>query len=137
MPTVKSHHVGDMVFATQVGNHQMFNDVPPTPDWGGKDRHPTPPDYLVASLSSCIAAFVLQYCNRIGIDSTDMSVELTYEKETQPAHYKNLIVNIYLPNAKLTERTEAIKRVAHHCTVHETIARMEKEITVNIFDQAN
>lgn len=135
MPVIKSHHVGEMVFATQVGNHQILNDVPPNPEWGGKDRHPTPPDYFVASLASCIAAFVLQYCNRTGINSTDMSVELSYEKETQPSHFKNLAVNIYLPKAELADRTEAIKRVAHHCTVHETISRMTQEITVNIFDK--
>jgi len=136
MPVVKSYHAGEMIFATQVGNHQILSDVPPSPDWGGKDRYPTPPDYFVASLASCIAAFVVQYCNRVGINSADMSVELTYDKETQPAHFKNLAVNIYLPNAELAERTNAIKRVAHHCTVHETISRMSGEVPVNVFDKS-
>jgi hypothetical protein len=46
----------------------------PTPEWGGKGRHPTPPDYFVASLSSCIAAFVQQYCAQSKIDATGNQV---------------------------------------------------------------
>jgi hypothetical protein len=36
MASVTSKHLGDMVFETQVGEHKILNDVPPTPDWGGK-----------------------------------------------------------------------------------------------------
>jgi hypothetical protein len=36
MPSVKSHHVGDMVFETQVGDHKVLNDVPETLYWGGE-----------------------------------------------------------------------------------------------------
>jgi hypothetical protein len=52
MRSVKSHHVGDIVFETQGGNYRILNDVPLTPEWGRKGRDPTPPDYFVASLSS-------------------------------------------------------------------------------------
>jgi uncharacterized OsmC-like protein len=100
-----------MVFETNVGEHKILNDVPPTPDWGGKGRHPTPPDYFVASLSSCIAAFVVQYCNQVGLDWSDMSVEISYEKATDPAHLRDLAVNINLPNAEIGARAEASKRV--------------------------
>jgi uncharacterized OsmC-like protein len=125
MPSVKSQHIDDMVFETLVGDHKIPNDVPPTPEWGGKGRHPTPPDYFVASLSSCIAAFVQQYCDRNGIDASGMFVEIHYEKGTNPAHLKELMVDVHLPNADVGARAEAIKRVSGHCTVHETICKME------------
>jgi putative redox protein len=134
MPSVKSHHVGDMVFETQVGDHKILNDVPPTPDWGGKGRHPTPPDYFVASLSSCIAAFVQQYCAQSKIDATDMHVEIHYEKGTDPAHLKELTVDVYLPNADVGARAEAIKRVSDRCTVHETIHKMQG-LPISIHDR--
>jgi len=125
MPSVKSQHVGDMVFETQVGDHKILNDVPATLDWGGDGRYPTPPDYFVASLSSCIAAFVQQYCARSRIDATGMHVEIHYEKGTDPAHMKGLMVDVCLPNADVGARAEAIKRVSNRCTVHETICQMQ------------
>jgi len=135
MPSITSRHCGDMVFETNVGEHKILNDVPPTPDWGGKGRHPTPPDYFVASLSSCIAAFVVQYCNQVGLDSSDMSVEISYEKATNPAHLRDLAVNINLPNAEIGDRAEAIKRVSGKCTVHETICKMAT-LPINVYDKS-
>ncbi|MGD2019928.1 MAG: OsmC family protein [Thiohalocapsa sp.] len=135
MPSVTSQHAGDMVFETQVGEHKIFNDVPPTAEWGGKGRHPTPPDYFVASLASCIAAFVQQYCERNNIDATGMSVEIHYEKGTNPAHLKALMVDVSLPNADVGGRAEAIKRVSGHCTVHETICKMQG-LPISVHDKA-
>jgi len=135
MPSVVSQHLGDMVFETTIGKHKIINDVPATPEWGGGDRHPTPPDFFIASLSSCIAAFVVQYCGQAGLDASGISVEVTYEKGTQPAHLKDMVANINLPAVELGERAEAIKRVSLHCTVHETIARMGT-LAVNVNDKA-
>ena len=134
MPSVKSRHVDDMVFETQVGNHTILNDVPPTPAWGGKGRHPTPPDYFVASLSSCIAAFVQQYCAQAGIDANGMFVEIHYEKATDPAHLNELLVDVHLPHADVGARAEAITRVSGHCTVHETICKMQG-LPINVHDR--
>jgi len=136
MPSVISRHTGDMVFETEVGNHRITNDVMPTPEWGGKDRHPTPPDYFVTSISSCIAAFVVQYCDRAGIDHSGLTVELSFEKGTNPAHLKDFAVSIELPNGVVGERMAALKRAAEACTVHETIARMHGGFTINIKDKA-
>lgn len=135
MPAIISKHMGDMLFTTRVGQHEIINDVPLTPDWGGKDRYPTPPDYFVASIASCIAAFVVQYCTQVGLDASDLAVELSYEKETKPAHFRDLAVTITLPNAKLGSRLEAIKRVASHCTVHETISRMG-DLAITVVDKS-
>jgi putative redox protein len=135
MPSITSQHVGDMIFETTIGNHKIKNDVPPTPEWGGKDRHPTPPDYFIASLSSCIAAFVVQYCDQAGLDASGMLVEVTYEKGTQPSHMKDIVVNIDLPSIELGGRVEAIKRVARHCTVHETISKMGTP-AINVKDKS-
>jgi putative redox protein len=135
MPLVISHHLGDMIFETKIGKHKIINDVPPTPEWGGKDRHPTPPDYFIASLSSCIAAFVIQYCTQARLDASGMSVEITYEKATQPSHMKDIAVTINLPEVNLGGRLEAIKRVCRRCTVHETISKMGA-VAINVIDKS-
>jgi hypothetical protein len=65
-----------------------------------------------------------------------MSVEIHYEKGTDPAHLKELLVNVSLPNADLGGRAEAIKRVSGHCTVHETICKMQG-LPVNVHDKTS
>jgi len=54
-----------------------------------------------------------------------MFVEIHYEKATNPAHLKELMVDVHLPKADVGARAAAIKRVSGHCTVHETICKMQ------------
>jgi uncharacterized OsmC-like protein len=124
-----------MIFETQVGKHKIINDVPATPEWGGQDRYPTPPDYFMTSLSSCIGAFVVQYCNQVDLNARGMMVEVAYEKATKPPHMKEIVVNIDLPEVELGERAEVIKRVSHQCTVHQTISRMGS-LVINVTDRS-
>jgi uncharacterized OsmC-like protein len=125
MATITSYHKGDMLFETTIGKHIVVSDVPGTPAWGGKDRAPTPPEYFIASLSSCIAAFVVQYCEQSHLDSHNMSVDVLFDKQDKPAYLKNIKVKINLPNAEVQNREEAIRRVCEHCTVHETLTHLE------------
>ncbi len=64
MSTISTTYRGGMLFETQLGRHAILIDVPSS--MGGSDRAPTPPEFFVASLGSCIAAFVAQYCERNG-----------------------------------------------------------------------
>ncbi len=134
MGKVTSYHKGDMLFETKVGNHIVASDVPGTPAWGGKDRAPTPPDFFIVSLGSCIAAFVVQYCQNVGIDSQDMSVDVDYDKSDKPVYLKNIRVTVYLPHADVKDRIEAIRRVSEHCTVHETISQID-HIDIEVLDR--
>jgi putative redox protein len=134
MSKVASHYKGNMLFETRVGNHVVLSDVPANPVWGGKDRAPTPPDYFIVSISSCVAAFVVQYCERTGINVQDMSVEVTYEKADKPVYLKNIVATVKLPQAELGERLDALKKVCEHCTVHETINQLD-EVSIKIEDK--
>jgi len=136
MLTITSIHKGEMLFETTVGRHTIINDVPLSPDWGGQDRAPTPPEYFAASLCSCIVAFVVRYGVQSGINTEGVRADLHFEKGENPAHLKNLKIDIHLPNADVGSRIEAIKRVCDHCTVSETISRMGK-LEVNVFDSKN
>jgi putative redox protein len=134
MSKVTSHYKGNMLFETSVGSHVVLNDVPANPAWGGKDRAPTPPDYFVVSISSCVAAFVVQYCERTGINVQDMSVEVTYEKADKPVYLKDIVATVRLPHAELGDRLEALKKVCERCTVHETINQLD-QVSINIEDK--
>lgn len=120
----------DMLFETQLGTHRVQIDVPPS--MGGQDRGPTPPEFFIASLGSCVAALVANYCNNANLDTTDLSVDVTFDKVEDPSRLTNVKVIIHLPNADVNGREKAILRVAERCPVHETICSMDTvEISLN------
>jgi uncharacterized OsmC-like protein len=130
MAKISTSYKGDMLFETQLGRHNVIIDVPP--GMGGADRGPTPPEFFVASLGSCVAALVANYCNNSGLDASDLSVDVTFDKVEDPARLSNVQVLINLPNAELNGRQAAILRVAERCPVHETICSMDSvEISLN------
>ena len=129
MATITTHYKGGMLFESQIGKHTLTIDVPA--GMGGSDRGPIPPDLFVASLGSCIGAFVAQYCENNGIDDTGMTVVLTFEKAADPTRLVDLKATVNLPHGDCAKRVKAIERVAEHCPVHATIKTMQNlEITI-------
>ncbi|NNJ09759.1 OsmC family protein [Chloroflexales bacterium ZM16-3] len=122
MGTITTRLVGEMLFESQMGQHKLMIDVPPS--MGGSDRAPTPPEIFVASLGSCVAAFVAQYCNRVGIDASGLEVAIIFDKADNPTRLTNLRAVITLPHGEYGNREEALRRVAEHCPVHETITTL-------------
>jgi putative redox protein len=130
MAKITTYHKGDMLFGTRLGSHEVLVDVPPS--MGGKDRGPTPPEFFVASLGSCVAALVANYCSQSGIDTTDMSIDVTFDKVDDPTRLVNLKVQIDLPHADVTGREKALLRVAERCPVHETVCHLDNvEMSLN------
>ena len=119
MATITTYHKGDMLFESEIGNHTISIDVPDS--MGGSDRGPTPPQIFIASLGSCIGAFVANYCNNVGIDTTGLHVDVTFEKVEDPSRLPNVKVQVNVPNGKIKGREKALLRVAGHCPVHEDL----------------
>jgi putative redox protein len=132
MAKITTYYKGDMLFGTKMGNHSLTIDVPP--NMGGSDRGPTPPEIFIASLGSCVGAFVANYCAQGEIDANDMRVDVTFDKADSPTRLVNLQVTVFLPNAECENRKKALHRVAEHCPVHETISTMEG-IEIKVLDK--
>ena len=132
MGKITTFYKGDMLFESQMGNHKLTIDVPPA--MGGSDRGPTPPEVFIASLGSCVGAFVANYCAKSGIDATDLSVDVSFDKADNPTRLINLEVTIFLPHGECKNRRQALQRVAEHCPVHETIETMEA-VAMKIMDK--
>ncbi len=132
MGKISTVYKGDMLFESEIGKHRVLIDVPAA--MGGSDRAPTPPEIFVASLGSCVAAFVVQYCERNGTDAGDMRVDVSFDKVENPSRLINFKVTIVLPRADCKQRREALLRVAEHCIVHETISNMG-EIELEVLDK--
>jgi len=122
MAKIVTHHRGDMLFESVIGNHTIKIDVPES--MGGSDRGPMPPQLFVASLGSCIGALVAQYCQNNGIDHEGMSVEVAFDKADDPTRLVDLKATVKLPNGDCEKRVKAIERVAEYCPVHSTISTM-------------
>ncbi len=132
MTTITTTYDGDMRLRTEVGHHVLTIDVPP--EMGGRDRGPTPPQLFVASLGSCVAAYVASYCDRAGIDDKGLEVDVVFDKAEDPTRLVNLRIVVRLPNGSCGDRLEALRRVAEHCPVHATISTLE-EVSIEIHDR--
>lgn len=119
MYSATTRHEGDLLFATQVGRHGLTADVPVAA--GGKDRGPGGLQLLLAALSSCTAAMVVLYGQRLGADTTDMSVEVSGERVADPIRLTDLRVTVHLPRCTDPALREAVRQAAEHCPVHETM----------------
>jgi uncharacterized OsmC-like protein len=129
MSTITTRYLGDMLFESDLGNHQLRIDVPPA--MGGSDRGPLPPQVFIASLGSCIGAFIANYCKQADIDARDMSVDVSFEKAEAPGRLVNLKATVHLPHAECRERERALCRVAEQCIIHETLNHFEgMEVTI-------
>jgi uncharacterized OsmC-like protein len=127
---ITTYYKGDMLFESRLGNHAVTIDVPY--DMAGEDRGPTPPQLFLASLGSCVAAFVAHYCEPKGINTQDMSVDVLFDKVENPTRLTNLQIQVNLPYGVCDGREKAILRVAEHCPVHETIKSLAGiEINLN------
>ena len=125
MSRISAHLKGDSLFETRLGDHILTTD----PD--GVEG-PAPPEVLVASLGACVGILVADYCKRTGIDTEGLSVDVEYEKASNPYRLAEFRVNINLPNGEIDGRLKAITRVAEHCPVHQTLCTLEgAEILVN------
>ena len=132
MGVISTYYKGDMLFESEMGSHTLTIDVPPA--MGGNDRGPTPPELFIASLGSCVGAFVASYCAKSGVDATDLRVDVSFDKEENPTRLVNVQVTIFLPHGECKNRRQAMQRVAEHCPVHETIATMG-DVEMKIIDK--
>lgn len=131
MAKITTYYKGDMLFETVMGNHKLLIDVPE--GMGGQDRGPMPPQLFIASLGSCVAALIAEYCVTHDTDATDMTVDVTFDKVENPSRLTNIKVRVNMPHAMCSDerRIKTLKRVAEHCPVHatiETIQSIEFEI---------
>jgi putative redox protein len=134
MAKITTIYKGDMLFESTIGEHTIAIDVPD--GMGGKNRGPMPPQLFIASIGSCVAALVTEYCEHHNIDATGLTVDIEFEKISNPTRLTNIRSIVTLPNATVHQKDAAIRRVAERCPVHETIVNMP-EMAIEIRDQTD
>lgn len=122
-------HQGGVRFAAQVRSHRVLVDQPV--HTGGGDSAPTPIELLGASLGTCVALYVRQFCDVRGLPYEGMRVEVETVGATHPNRIGRFSVRVVLPTELPGQYGEMIERVARSCPAHNTFAN-GADVTVSV-----
>lgn len=101
------------------GKHHIITDQPV--EDGGQDAGMTPVELFVGSLASCVGYFIGRFCGRHGIPREGLNVEAEWTMAEGPHRVGRIDIEIHLPHRITTEQKERLLKVAHGCTVHQSI----------------
>jgi len=108
-------------YEVTVRGHRVFVDQPP--EAGGRDSAPTPVELFVGSLVTCIAFYAGRYLTRHGYSRDGLAVSAGFEMATdKPARVGSIRVTVRPPADLPPQRWPALRAVAAHCTVHNSLA---------------
>lgn len=110
---------GGTKFHIHSNAHMIVADQPR--DDGGTDAGMSPVELFIGSLGSCVAYFVAQYCVRHHISSEALVLDVDYDMAEQPHRVGRVAVRIHLPASMNPSQEERLLRVAHACTVHQSL----------------
>jgi putative redox protein len=111
---------GGTRFDITSGRHRVVTDQPV--EDGGQDAGMSPVELFVGSLAGCIGYFVGRFCERHAIPRDGLSVDAEWETAENPHRVGKINLAIHLPHRLTPEQKERLLKVAHGCTVHQSIA---------------
>lgn len=129
MKLTAAYHGGTRYDVTS-GAHRIVTDQPAAD--GGQDAGMSPVELFVGSVASCVAYFVGQFCARHNISRDGLSVDAEWTMAEGPHRVGRIEIAIHLPHRIPQEQKERLLKVAHGCTVHQSIANaLTVEIKLN------
>lgn len=102
------------------GKHRIITDQPV--EDGGQDAGMGPVELFVGSVASCVGYFVGQFCARHDISREGLTVDAEWEMAEGPHRVGRINLAIHLPHRMTAALKERLLKVAHACTVHQSIA---------------
>lgn len=121
-------HEGGLKFATQIRGHRVMVDQPAHV---GDDEGPMPLELLGASLGSCVALYVKQFCEARDLPYEGMRVEVQQLGARNPGRVGTFDVRVILQDELPEQYAEVLERVARSCPAHNTLS-MGSEVAVRI-----
>ncbi len=119
MKLTAAYHGGTRYDIT-CGQHRIVTDQPA--EDGGQDAGMSPVELFVGSVASCVAYFVGQFCARHQISREGLVVHADWNLAETPHRVGRIELAIHLPHRIPAELKERLLRVAHGCTVHQSLA---------------
>ena len=110
---------GESRFELSNGHHAVTTDQ--LKEDGGQDAGMSPVELFVASLAGCVGYFVARYCTRHGIRVEGFCIETDWSMAEQPHRVGRIQLRLHLPAELSSSEQERLLKVAHGCTVHQSI----------------
>lgn len=114
-----SHKGGDR-FAIHVRGHRVVVDQPHPGGGAAVEAGPTPTELFVAALAACSAFFAQKVLDRGG-DGLSVEVGCDYAMSDDHRRVGSIDLTVSLPAGLSEERSAAVLRAVHHCTVHQSL----------------
>ncbi len=121
-------HEGGLRFVAQIREHRVVTDQPLGK---GENAGPMPVELLGASLGTCVALYVQQFCHTRGLPYDGMRVEVQQRGAQNPNRVGLFELKVVLPQGIPEEYREMLERVARSCPAHNTLAH-GAEVSVQI-----
>ena len=119
MKLTVAHHGGTRYDITS-GKHRIVTDQPV--EDGGQGAGMSPVELFVGSVASCIAYFVGRFCERHHISREGLSVDADWSTAEGPHRVGQINITIHVPHRLMPDVKERLLKVAHGCTVHQSLA---------------
>jgi putative redox protein len=84
---------------------------------GGEDSAPAPFDYFLVSLATCAGIYVKVFCDRRGIDSSEITIKQKHRVDPQTRKLIGIDMDIILPDDFPDKYREAVIKAADQCAV--------------------
>ncbi len=120
MMMLQVQYKGGVSFDVTSGKHVLVTDQPI--EDGGNDAGMSPVELFIASLASCVGYFVARYCARHQIPCEGFTIEAGWTFAEQPHRVGGIDLQLRLPAALTPSQQQALLKVAHGCTVHQSLA---------------
>lgn len=125
--------IGGSRFDIANGRHTVITDQPV--EDGGQDAGMSPVELFVGSLASCVAYFVGRYCGRHKIPCEGFTVDADWSYAERPHRVGSVSMRITLPAQLTADQRERLLKVAHGCTVHQSIA-VPASIAIDLLERS-
>jgi uncharacterized OsmC-like protein len=112
------HEAGDR-FRIAIRQHTLWVDQPEAD--GGEDTAPNQVELFVASLASCVAFNARRFLSRHGLSVEGLSVTAEFGMASHPARVGEVTLRLRVPAGLAPAQEAALRAVASHCTVHNTL----------------
>jgi hypothetical protein len=134
MGKITTAYIGDMLFESKLGNHRVMIDMPVL--MGGKDQAPEQSALYIAALGSSIGGAVVDHCQRLNLDTRDMTIDIMFNELEDPTRLANLRVTINLPHCVCTGQEPTILHLTEHCSIYVSLGRL-KGMQIELVDKQN
>lgn len=126
-PPLVVTHAGGLKFEARIRRHRLLVDQPA--GGGGEDSAPMPLELLGASLGTCVALYVQQFCQARGLPYEGMRVEV--DPHAAQGRIGRFDVRVVMPEPLPPQYAQLLERVARSCPAHNTLGH-GAEIAVDI-----